>query len=74
VGIWMGRRGVGSHGVAGDGSSVQLCWVVFVYGVEGLILKRLVEWMKLRRGLVAVGSERRKGIDSALRLSLQCRV
>jgi len=74
VGIWMGRRGVGSHRVAGDGSSVQLYWVVFVYGIEGLILKCLVEWMKLRRSLVAVGSERRKGIDSALHLSLRCRV
>ena len=70
MGIWMGRRRVGSHEVARDGSSVQLCWAVFVYGVEGLILKRLVEWMKLMRGWIAVESERRKGIDSALHLSL----
>jgi len=41
------------------------------YGFESL--KCFIAWMKVSRDLLAMGFEGRKGMDSALRLSLQCR-
>ena len=44
-----------------------------VVGAMALTLKCFVAWMKVSRGLLAIGFERRKGMDSALHLSLRCR-